>query len=136
MKIVKIFKEKNIRVTPQRIGIYEVLKKAKRHLTAEEIYEKITEKFPALSLATVYSVLGIFKEKNLIREIRIIPEKSYFDIHIENHHYFLCRMCGGIYDINIPFCTTLKEREIAGCLIENFQSYFYGICKECRGNKR
>ncbi len=130
---MEIFKKKNIRVTPQRIGVYEILKEAKTHLTAEEIYEKIIDKFPALSLATVYSVLATFRENNLVREIRIKPEKSYFDIRVEGHHHFLCYRCGRIYDMDIPFCETLKKREVEGFRIEEFQGYFYGICKNCRG---
>jgi len=132
METVDVFKTRNIRITPQRIGIYEVLKGAKTHLTAEEIYEKITSKFPALSLATVYSVLATLREKNLVREIRIKPEKSYFDLRVDGHHHFLCRICGKIYDVDIPFCDVLKKKRVGEFIIEEFQGYFYGVCKECR----
>ncbi len=132
--IVMIFKENRIRITPQRIGIYEILVDGRKHLTAEEIYEKITDKFPALSLATVYSVLGILRERGLVREIRIRFDKSYFDARIEPHHHFLCKRCGEVFDVDIPMCSTLKDKELDGNIIEEFQGYFYGVCKNCRGD--
>ncbi len=131
----QLLKEKNIRVTPQRIAVYKILKDTHKHLTAEEIYSKIKKMFPRISLATVYAILDFFKNKNLIQEVKIKFDKSCFDIRVEPHHHFLCKKCKKIFDVDIPPCKTLKKKEVDGHMILEFQGYFYGICKWCVGKK-
>ena len=58
----QILKEKGIRLTPQRLGVFKALRNQERHFTVEQIYEKIKNNFPAISLATVYSILELLKE--------------------------------------------------------------------------
>jgi Fe2+ or Zn2+ uptake regulation protein len=130
--IVTMFKEKGIRVTPQRLAVYNILCKGRNHLTADDIYEKIKLQLPAVSLATVYTVLELLKEKELVREIRISFDRSQFEARIDSHHHFMCRDCKKIFDIDIHPCPTLEKREIDGHKIEELQGYFYGLCKECR----
>jgi len=128
---IKILKENNIKVTQQRLVVYKLFFKKDKYFTAEEIYNEVRPKLPAISLATVYSILELFKEKELIRQIRIKPDKSCYGICKNFHHHFLCRNCGQMYDIEIIPCPTLKNGEVNGHLIEELQGYFYGTCKKC-----
>ena len=131
-KSVEILKENNIKVTPQRLGVYNILLKGNRHYKAEEIYDKVTKEFPTISLGTVYSILEILKERGLVEEIRIDFQRSYFDVAKERHHHFQCKRCKKIYDVDMPHCEALKKGVVAGHKIEEFQGYFYGICSKCR----
>ena len=85
---LKILKEQNIRVTQQRIEVYKLLLKEDKYLTAEEIYKITRVKVPAISLATIYSVLDLLEEKGLIKQIRIKPSKSCFGAAKDFHHHF------------------------------------------------
>jgi Fur family peroxide stress response transcriptional regulator len=131
-KSAEVLKDKGIRVTPQRIGVYKLLKENPGHFTAEELYERIKKNFPGMSLATVYSILELLKEKGLVQEIRINFDKSCFESRACVHHHFLCQRCKKIYDIDIVPCPTLATKQVNGHLINKFQGYFYGICKDCR----
>ena len=119
-------------MTPQRIGVYKLLREDPGHFTAEELYARIRKEFPALSLATVYTILELFKAKELVQEIRINFDKSCFELKACDHHHFLCEKCRKIYDIDIAPCPTLATKEVNGHLIDTFQGYFYGTCKDCR----
>ena len=132
-KCCEALKKNNIRLTPQRTAVYQVLCSEQKHLTAEQIFEKIKPNYPAISFATVYSILDLLLEKKLIKEIRIQFDKSYFDIRVDDHHHFYCKECGKTFDIDIPLCSTLKTKIIQGNAIEDFQGYFYGTCKQCKG---
>ena len=125
-------KQSNIRITPQRLGVYRILKQEAGHLTAEQIHEKIKKKFPGVSLATVYAILELFKEKKLVQEIRIKIDKSCFEIRVDGHHHFLCKKCGRIFDVDIASCPALEKKGVDGHLIEEHQGYFYGICRMCK----
>ncbi|MBN2482974.1 MAG: transcriptional repressor [Candidatus Omnitrophica bacterium] len=130
-KLIPIFKEKKIRVTPQRLEVYLVLNKNNQHLTVEQIYGRVKEKFPAISLATVYSILDLFKDHDLTREVRIEFDKSYFEIKTDSHHHFFCRQCGKTYDLDLH-CEHLQKKAVDGHRIEDFQGCFYGICTTCQ----
>lgn len=131
MEEIEILGSKGIRITPQRLAVYRVLKE-KGHASAEEIYEEVKKEFPMISFATVYSILELLKEKKLANELRIDFEKSTFDIRPEGHHHFRCKVCGRIYDVDIKPCDALRNGKVNGHNIESFQGYFYGICKECK----
>lgn len=128
---MEVLSARGIRVTPQRLAVYKVLKE-KRHASAEEIYEEVRDEFPMMSFATVYSILELFKEKGLANELRIDFDRSTFDIRTERHHHFLCKLCGRIYDVDLQPCKPLRTGNVNGHIIEDFQGYFYGVCKECQ----
>jgi Fe2+ or Zn2+ uptake regulation protein len=137
-----LFRKKNIRSTPQRLAVYRVLKEAHRntrggglaggHLTAEEIFGRIRKKFSGFSLATVYAILENFKKNDLISEVRIDPNCRRFELKKEAHHHLFCRSCRAIRDLLIPPCGALKNKTVAGHLIEDLHGYFYGLCQRCR----
>lgn len=132
-EIVDIFKQNGIRATPQRLAVYRALQDKPCHLTVESIYGKIKNKLPGLSLATVYSILELFREKKLAGEVRIKSDKVCFESRADLHHHFYCRVCGSIFDLDIPGCAALASKEVAGNLIETLHGYFYGVCLKCRG---
>ena len=54
----ELLKENGLKVTTQRLAILEVLQsRPDTHLTAEEIYECVREKYPEIGLATVYRTI-------------------------------------------------------------------------------
>jgi len=131
----RILSENKIRLTPQRLAVYKIMNDKKGHSTAEEIYEKVRESFPAISLATVYSILELFQEKDLVRQIRIEFHKSRFEVRIDDHHHFFCNECKQVFDVDMPCCSALEEGAVDGNRITHFHGYFYGVCKECAKRK-
>jgi Fur family peroxide stress response transcriptional regulator len=128
---VAILKDHNLRVTPQRLGVYNILHNKNKHLTAEDIYRKMKVNFPSISLATVYSILELFAKKNLLREVRIDFDRSCFEARTDTHHHFKCKKCFRIFDIDLHPCPALHNKMVDGHIIEELQGYFYGTCSEC-----
>jgi Fe2+ or Zn2+ uptake regulation protein len=135
-KALRVLKDRHIKVTPQRLGAYRALVRARGHLTAESLHDMVKKDFPAVSLGTIYAILENFTEKGLVQEIRIDFQKSYFDILRHRHHHFRCRKCRRIFDVDIPLCETLTGGEVDGHAVEEFQGYFYGVCRDCRKASR
>lgn len=131
-KILNILKKKNIRPTPQRLQVYKIISTSEQHLDAEAIYKAAQEDIPSISFATIYTILDLFKENKLVKEIKIRSDKSCFDKRINFHPHLLCKSCGQVVDIEINPCSSLQKREINGHLIDDFQGYFYGVCRKCR----
>ena len=50
----QILREKGLKVTPQRIAVYNMLRSTTQHPNAETIYKTLEPANPTMSLATVY----------------------------------------------------------------------------------
>lgn len=57
----QILREKGLKVTPQRIAVYNMLRSTTQHPNAETIYKTLEPANPTMSLATVYKTLDYFK---------------------------------------------------------------------------
>ena len=124
-------KEKGILLTIQRSAVLALLHDNTRHPTAEEIYQALRERYPALSRATVYNTLDLLKQHGLIQEITIERTKAHYDYNTEPHHHFLCRHCGRIYDVVLEKVPLEREGRLDGHKIEEIRLYMTGSCAAC-----
>lgn len=124
-----LLKEKGVVVTTPRLIILEYLLQNRVHPTAEEVYQGLKQRFPSLSLASVYNNLKLFSKLGIVMELAIDKDKACYDIDIKPHAHFKCLRCGKIYDlfdVKLP-----RIKEIKGHKILSTQLYFYGICQGC-----
>lgn len=133
-KYVKLLKENNLKVTPQRIKILKFLDNHRTHPTADEIYSSLKKEIPSLSKTTVYNSLDTLRDHRLIQSLSICESEHRYEFQQEMHHHFLCTKCGRIYDIDFK-CPNIKqirsEIESSGHHIDEVHGYFRGICKNC-----
>lgn len=129
-----VFKEKNLKVTPQRYAIYKYLCSTKDHPSAETIYNELKEEYPMLSLATVYKTLKTLVEIGIVQELNAGEDNFRYDANASTHPHIMCLSCGRVDDIEGTDFGFLNE--FAGkntdYTIESHKLYFYGICKKCR----
>jgi Fur family peroxide stress response transcriptional regulator len=76
-----------LKVTQQRLVIYDALIKSLSHPTAEEIYEEIKSENPALSVGTVYKTLQRFVQAQLIRKVSTVDHLKRFDANLAKHNH-------------------------------------------------
>lgn len=129
-KIINKLKEKNIKITPQRIAIIEYLLNTKSHPSADDIYKEIIKKYPSMSYATVYNTLITLKNLGEIVELAIDNDKKRFDIDTSLHHHFYCKKCKKVFDINNNFIIEAVTN-LDGHQIERTFLNFIGICNIC-----
>jgi len=129
MKDVKnLLEESTLKITPQRLAILKELE-TQGHASIDEIYEKIKELFPTISLATIYKNMNSLKEEGIITEI-CIHQKPKYEIFKAEHAHFICKNCGKVYDVPL-------SKKIIKEVNEQFPNsqkelYIYGICEECK----
>ena len=64
-------REKGYRLTPQRNLIWEVLRDAGRHMTAEEVAAEVRRTLPDVNVSTVYRTLELLVSLDLVIETRL-----------------------------------------------------------------
>jgi Fe2+ or Zn2+ uptake regulation protein len=129
-KYVKILKEKNLKVTPQRLIILRYLGENFTHPTTDKIYSDLKSNNPSLSKTTVYNSLEILEKHGIIQSITISGSELRYDIKQGMHHHFFCKKCGKIVDIDIE-CPNVERMSLYGHKVEEIHGYIKGICKEC-----
>jgi Fur family peroxide stress response transcriptional regulator len=82
--------EKQLKVTPQRIAIYDAICKLNNHPTAENIIDYIKKNHPNISVGTVYKVLDCFTENNLLKKVKTERDIMRYDAMLNGHHHLYC----------------------------------------------
>jgi len=126
-------KSRGIRLTPQRQVILQFLKETDEHPTAEQVYQKIGEQFPGISLATVYNTLNMLKELGVIREMSYGDMSSRYDGNDAEHAHLVCESCNHVIDIPCPPEEAVRTDAVneAGFQVHSYRLEFYGTCTSC-----
>ncbi len=120
--------------TPQRLAVLAYLDGNHTHPTAEEIYRAVHARHPTIVKATVYNTLSALKKVGVIQELTIAREAARYEANVTPHPHFMCRVCGRIYDIDLP-CMVRPGDEVNGHKVEAVHTYIYGVCADCRRDR-
>lgn len=122
-----------MKYSKQRELILNVVKMSMDHPSADMVYEIVKKELPKISLGTVYRNLNQLYELGLIKKIKMGSNRDRFDQTVAQHSHFYCDVCYQMFDIpplGIEQMNHIIEKEL-GCLIEETDFVFTGICKNC-----
>jgi Fur family peroxide stress response transcriptional regulator len=133
-QMVSKLRDRDFRITPQRLAVLKVLAASEGHPTVETIYEKVRTQFPTTSLATIYKTVSLLREVNEVLELGFADGSNRYDgSRPFPHPHVICTKCKKIID---PDLSSLKDmtKEVAeetGFEILTHRLDFFGICREC-----
>ncbi|MGE7022575.1 peroxide-responsive transcriptional repressor PerR [Solibacillus cecembensis] len=129
-------KSTGVRITPQRHAILEYLIQSMIHPTADDIYKALADKFPNMSVATVYNNLRVFREVGLVKELTYGDAASRFDFATGDHYHISCESCGKIVDFHYPGLNEVEQfaAHMTGFKVNSHRLEVYGTCPECVEN--
>ena len=119
----------NLTPSPQRVAIYDFLRKNAIHPTVDTIYQAVLADLPAISRTTVYNTVKRLASAGLIQEVIIEDGELRYDANISSHGHFKCMICGEVYDL-FPQPGEPIVKEVHG-LPEGFEIKQIHLC--CRG---
>ncbi len=96
--VIEILAKHNLKITPQRIAILEVILNIENHPDAEKITDYLRLTYPSISLATIYKTLDTFTKKGIIRKVATDKESMRYDAITERHHHLYCSESDRIED--------------------------------------
>lgn len=79
--------DNDLKVTPQRVAVLEVLSNMNNHPTADKIIEFIRKHHPNIAIGTVYKTLETLVEKGIIKKVKTEKDIMRYDPILENHHH-------------------------------------------------
>lgn len=133
-QLIDALKERDFRLTPQRVELVRLIAASEGHPSANQLYEKIKGKFPTMSHATVYKTLALLKEMNQVFEIDLREDSHYDGNRPHPHSHLICTKCNKIVDgeetLGPEVITRLEQA--SGYTILRPQISLYGLCPNCK----
>lgn len=123
--------EKGLRITPQRLAIFEAILKLNNHPTADDIAASIKQDNPNIATGTVYKVLESLVENGLIKKVKTERDVMRYDAILENHHHLYCAESDRIADyyneeINNLLSEYFRKHEIPDFKIDDIKLQIIG----------
>ena len=133
-EIRRRFRERGLKLTPQRAAIYQALAETTAHPAAEDLYRQVRALHPMISQNTVYYTLGALKTAGLVHEVNYWHDRARFDANMAAHHHLICLGCRKIEDLSDDGLNrlTLSKRRTAGFEVTGHRVEFHGFCAGCR----
>ncbi len=136
----KMIRSMGLKITDQRLLILHCLhdseaKSGQRHVTAQELYEKVSNKDDSVGFATVYRFLRDLAGQNFVTEVRMGGQSSRYELTTKEHHdHLTCTVCGKICEFENKKIEKLQLQvaEYFGFKLTNHILELYGICPSCQ----
>jgi Fur family transcriptional regulator, stress-responsive regulator len=132
-ELTQRFRERGLKVTPQRQAVFRALHGDPTHPTAEAVHARVVAEMPAVSLRTVYQTLNDLAGMGELLHLHLGTGSARFDPSVEQrHHHAVCDVCGSVRDL----FADLDEGPVLGQLPGGFRAtgtevVVRGTCGDC-----
>lgn len=123
-KFKQVSRQAKLPLTPQKLAIFRTLAASCTHPDIQEIYDRVKEIFPNISLATVYKNLKKFIDLGLIIEIPITSGNHRYDAKLDIHGHAVDTANGRVYDLDIPIDLSALD-QVLGKTVKQAQVIYY-----------
>ena len=89
-----------LRMTRQRQEVYRTLLQQRNHPTANDVFMRVKDRLPQISLATVYNCLEALVQHGIIRQVNFDRESSRYCPNLSEHGHFHDAATGVIHDVS------------------------------------
>jgi len=126
-------KAHNLKVTPQRMTIYQELLASTAHPTVDAMFQTVKKEFTNISYDTVSRAMLTFAEIGLVDLVEVFGGAKRFDPNVTNHHHLHCVSCGEILDFhndeynNLDIPDEIRQR----FKVLTSRVVLKGICDKC-----
>ena len=132
-KFRELCHEHALAATHQRQIIYETVMSLPGHPRPEAIYDRVREKIPSISLATVYKNIRTFIASGMLREVSLHHGSLRVESNQYPHHHLVCVKCKSILDLDELALGTLQLRQKLprGFQVKRIAVDVLGVCESC-----
>ncbi|MCS7059655.1 MAG: transcriptional repressor [Anaerolineae bacterium] len=123
------------RVTKPRLAVIEVVLRAGRALSIEEILTRARRLHPQVGLATVYRCIDMLDRIGCSQHVWINGKGYVSACRDERLHYHLvCRRCHTVTEVDVAVCTDALQQSMAeaGFYAQQGAIEVLGTCQACR----
>jgi len=135
----EFLKNKGFKVTPQRELVFRSFLELGRHVSVDELCEKVREEDRSIGYSTVWRNLKLICKAGLAEEVNIGDGITRYDrVTREPHGHFYCLNCKKFVEFNVDDTVGLLEKTAKSVKFspEVFKIEVQGYCKDCSNGKK
>jgi Fur family ferric uptake transcriptional regulator len=131
--LARYLEEHNLKHTRQRDDILGVFLEAKGHITSDEIYNRVRERFSNIGYTTVYRTMKLLCDAGLASERHFDDGVRRYEIAHEHHDHLVCTRCGRIIEFECEMIEAAQQKiaDRYGFRVLRHRHELYGHCSHC-----
>ena len=131
--LARYLEEHNLKHTRQRDDILGVFLEAQGHITSDEIYNRVRQRFPNIGYTTVYRTMRLLCDAGLASERHFDDGVRRYEIAHEHHDHLVCTRCGKIIEFECEMIETAQQKiaDRYGFRVLRHRHELYGHCSDC-----
>lgn len=122
------------RLTPQREAVLAIVREARDHPTAADVYDRVRRLHPTIAYATVYNALSFLVKNGLVRELKLgAGDACRYDGRLEPHMHVVCTRCStvGEADVYLPVELLNSLQASTRFTLSGQPIQLFGLCPTC-----
>jgi len=131
-------REREYRLTPQRVALLRLLAASDGHPSAAQLYDRLKDQFPTTSPGTVYKTLNLLKDLDEVLELGFSDDDNRYDGNKPYPHpHLICIRCQKIVDAEVSLAQNLVQEVTrqSSYQIVGHRLDFYGLCPDCQDSQ-
>jgi len=136
LKFKDTMKSLGLNNSVQREYVLKILFSSETHLSADGLLHEVEKEYSiTMGIATVYRILNLLEELNIVNGISIDGNESkVYELNLVAHHdHMVCTNCGKIVEFYDEELERLQE-DVAvsnGFRLKSHNMLLYGLCEDC-----
>ena len=131
----EFLKTKGFKMTPQRELIFRSFFEMGKHVSVEELYEKVHQNDRSIGYSTVWRNLKVICKVGLAEEVNLGDGVTRYDrVTREPHGHLFCQNCKKLVEFEIhailPYLVEISEEK--NFRADSFKIEVTGLCEECQ----
>lgn len=129
-------RQNGLRMTKERMDLFKLIMATREHFSPEDLLKKIKSKKLPVSRATVYRLIPVLVEAEIIQQSLLTEGSSKFEVtwNKAHHDHLICSKCNKVVEFHHN-TIELLQREIAskyGFVLEHHVMELMGRCQNCQ----
>lgn len=134
--IERFMSEKGLKSTRQRNLILDTFFQLDGHFSVEQLWGKVRELDPRVSVATVYRTMKLLAESGLAHAQNFGDGQTRYEPAVgrEHHDHLICTRCGTIVEFENDRIEAMQEAVARkhGFRVTSHKMELYGLCRACQ----
>jgi Fur family ferric uptake transcriptional regulator len=128
--------ERGLKSTRQRSLIIDIFFAMHGHLSVEEVWARVRQDDPRVSVATVYRTMKLLSESGLAHARNFGDGQTRYEPAVgrEHHDHLICTRCGTIIEFENDQIERMQDAVARkhGFKVTSHKMELYGLCKSCQ----
>jgi Fur family ferric uptake transcriptional regulator len=115
--------------------VLDIIHDSRGHVSAEEIHQRVRQRYPFVNISTIYRTLNLVKKLHLISETDLGDGCVRYELLEKGrHHHLVCHRCGQSFAFEHEILKPLRARLLReyGFTADLDHFAIFGLCRRCR----